>query len=100
MNENNYVFDKREIKPLIKKYGMLMLFLCLPVLVLINFLLANTVKGWLIILIDVVVALTIILISDIIIFKIASKKQERKKEESTAYDKILKNRSNKQSKNK
>ena len=72
---HNYIFDKRLIKKLFIKYGLIFLGL-LPILILINFLLGSVGQGTLVF-VDVAVGLIFILVVEIIISKIARNREEK-----------------------
>ena len=87
--DDRYFFDKRNIKRGTKKYGLMMLF-CLPILVGVNFLLGELATGW-VIFIDVVLALFIIIVLDLIVSKIQEKKilkRQRLEEEEKLLKKV------------
>lgn len=75
--QDRYIFDKRNIKSGFKKYGIMFL-ICLPILVGVNFLLKDLSTGW-VIFIDVVLALGVIIVLDLIVGKIEEKKEEKRK---------------------
>lgn len=74
--QDRYFFDKRYIKRGFKKYGIMCL-ICLPILVAVNFLLKDLSTGW-VIFIDVVLALGIIIVLDLVVTKIEGKKDEKR----------------------
>ena len=79
------------IKSGTKKYGLMMLF-CLPILAGINFLLEDLATGW-VIFIDVVLALFIIIVLDLIVTKIQTNKvlkQKQLEEEQKVLEKVNK----------
>ena len=89
--DDRYFFDKRIIKSGTKKYGLMMLF-CLPILAGINFLLGDLATGW-VIFIDVVLALFIIIVLDLIVTKIQTNKalkQKQLEEEQKVLEKVNK----------
>ena len=75
--DQRYFFDKRNIKSGTKKYGLMMLF-CLPILIGVNFLLGDLATGW-VIFIDVVLALFVIIVLDLIVSKIQARKEQKLK---------------------
>jgi len=75
--DDRYFFDKRNIKRGTKKYLTMML-ICLPILIGVNFLLGDLATGW-VIFIDVVLALFIIIVLDLIVSKIQEQKQLKQK---------------------
>lgn len=76
--DQRYFFDKRYIKKGTKKYGLMML-ICLPILVGINYLLGDLATGW-VIFIDVVLALFIIIVLDLVVGKIQARKEAKQKQ--------------------
>lgn len=72
MQQNEYFFDKRNIKKGIKKYGLI--FLCLmPILIGLNILIQKLGTAWIII-IDVVLAFSVVIVVNLIIQKVQDKK--------------------------
>ena len=80
MDENRYMFDKRVVKTHIRKYGLIMLG-CLPILIAINVLIGDMLQTWVVMIIDVVVALFIIFLIDMTINFIQNKRAKAKLKE-------------------
>ena len=74
--EDRYFFDKRVMKQIFKKYGLIFLGL-FPILIVVNHFLNPILKYWLVVLIDVTIALLGILIVQAIINHIKQKKEEK-----------------------
>jgi len=90
--ENKYFFDKRVMKGGFKKYGLMML-VCLPILILVNRLLGDISTGW-VIFIDVVLALFVIIVLDLIVSKINERKMEKQKQKEADQKLLLKVKEN------
>ena len=78
MNRNNYVFDKRVMKKLIIKYGIIMLTL-FPILIAINILLSKVFDSG-IIFFDIMLGLGYILLIEVILHKIEIRREEKLEE--------------------
>lgn len=76
--DERYFFDKRNIKRGTKKYGIMML-ICLPILIGVNYLLGDLATGW-VIFIDVVLALFVIIVLDLIVSKIQARKELKQRQ--------------------
>ena len=72
--EDRYFFDKRVMKKILLKYGIM--FLCVfPVLVLINYFLNKVVEYWVTIIIDVTFILLVLFVVQLIENKIKENKE-------------------------
>lgn len=80
MDDNRYIFDKRVVKAHFRKYGLIMLS-CLPILIAINVAIGKRLQSWVVIIIDVVVALAIIFILDLIVNYFQNKKMIKAEEQ-------------------
>lgn len=63
---DKYIFDKRVMKKVLLKYGIIFL-IAFPILLFTNYYLNKVMKFWLVILVDVVITLFIIFIAQLII---------------------------------
>lgn len=78
--EDRFIFDKRVMKRIFKKYGLMALGI-FPVLCIINYFLNKVLSFWLTIAVDVAITLLIVFVVESIINAI-----QRRKEESTVRD--------------
>lgn len=84
--EDRYFFDKRVMKKLLIKYGIM--FLCLfPVLIVVNYFLNQVLDFWVTIIIDVTLILLVVFVVELILNKI---KQKKENEEQIKDDRIIK----------
>ena len=72
---DRYLFDKRVVKKLLLKYGI-MLLIALPFVILFNCLFYDL-KFWLSILVDFVIIGVVVLIGEIILVSIKNKKEKK-----------------------
>ena len=77
--DNRYIFDKRVMKKLLLKYGLILLSL-FPILIFINWVfkfLASTI-GY--VLLDIAIGLIYIFLIEVMLDKIAKRKEEKKQQ--------------------
>lgn len=79
-NDNRYIFDKRVMKKLLLKYGLILLTL-LPILILVNWLCGFLVSTIGYVLLDVAIGLVYIFLVEVILDKIAKRKEAKEEEE-------------------
>lgn len=98
--EERYFFDKRVVKKVLLKYGLIFLF-CFPILILLNLWFNNFMPYFLVIIIDCAIVFSVVFVVNLIIDKIKLKKAEQKKIEELKLKKQLhveNRKSNKKSK--
>lgn len=72
--EDRYFFDKRVMKKILIKYGIM--FLCLfPVLIIVNYFLNKVLHYWVTIIIDITIVLFVVFSVELIISSIKKKKE-------------------------
>lgn len=92
--EERYFFDKRVMKKILIKYGII--FACLfPVLIVLNYFLNQVLNFWITVVIDCVVVLFVLFIIEAIINKIKEAKQARENDFVVIKAKEIKARRNK-----
>lgn len=74
LNKDRYIFDKRVMKKIFFKYGLIFLF-AFPILIVINYYLNQIINNiWPVVLVDMVVVFAIILVVQIISNAVAKRK--------------------------
>lgn len=94
--DNRYIFDKRVMKKLLLKYGLILLSL-FPILILINWVfkfIASTI-GY--VLLDIAIGLIYIFLVEVMLDKIAKRKEEKKEQEVRQKKKQSKQRAKEES---
>lgn len=76
MAQDKYFFDKRTMRRILKKYGIIFL-ICIPFLLLFNIFVGKYISNIAVIGIDVLIGLVIIAISEFVIYKTKQKQEEK-----------------------
>ena len=84
--DDRYFFDKRVMKKAFIKYGLIFLF-TIPVILFFNYFLNQTLKFWLVVVIDTVFLLLVVFVVQLIINAIAKHRLENPKQQKPKKDK-------------